>query len=109
MKKTAIQPSKTATEPSGWRAERRWRAWKCEEQGWQAKTIAEALGVKGAVSQWLKKGKTGGKEALRHHPSPGRPRTRRQTQREQVPDLVEQGTEAHGFQGHVWTGHEWSP
>lgn len=105
MKKTSAQSSRTATEPSGWREGRRWRAWELYEQGWQAKKIAEALGVsQGAVSQWLKKGKAGGKEALRHHPSPGRPRKLSQNQLEQVPELLEQGAEAHGFRGNVWTG-----
>jgi transcriptional regulator with XRE-family HTH domain len=35
--------------------------------GWKQKDIAEALGVtKGAVSQWLKRAREGGIDALRH-------------------------------------------
>ena len=42
------------------------------EQGWKQTAIADALGVtRGAVSQWIKRGTTGGRDALRHHPPPG--------------------------------------
>ena len=64
------------------------RAWELHEQGWKQKDIAAALGVsEGAVSQWFKKAKTQGVEALRHQPAPGatpklamRARTRRRSQ-----------------------------
>ncbi len=58
-----------APRKADWREERRMQAWKLKEQGWQQKEIAEALGVsEGAVSQWLKRGREGGLEALRAHP-----------------------------------------
>src|SRR6266852_1881945 len=47
-----------APKKADWRAERRKRAWKLKEEGWQQKDIAIALGVsEGAVSQWLKRGR----------------------------------------------------
>jgi transposase len=55
-----------------WREERRKRAWKLKEQGWQHKDIAEALGVsEGAVSHWMKRGREGGVEALKARPPEG--------------------------------------
>ena len=48
-----------------WREERRKRAWDLKQHGWKQQTIAQALGVsEGAVSQWLKRGRDGGREAL---------------------------------------------
>ena len=48
------------------------RAWELHEQGWKQKDIAAALGVsEGAVSQWFKKAKAQGVQALRHQPPPG--------------------------------------
>ena len=48
-----------------WREERRKQAWKLKEQGWPQQDIAVALGVsEGAVSQWMKRGREGGVEAL---------------------------------------------
>src|SRR5581483_10818683 len=58
--------------PRDWREGRRLRALELHEQGWTGKAIAAALGVsKSAVSQWLKRGREGGPEALRAQP-PGR-------------------------------------
>lgn len=43
---------------TSWKAGRRKRAWTLCQAGWAQKDIAEALGVtKGAISQWLKRGR----------------------------------------------------
>jgi transposase len=99
--------SKKSTSPKDWREERRTRAFSLHKQGWKQKDIATALGVsEGAVSQWLKKVKTQGVEALRHQPTPGAPCKLSQEQRKQLPTLLNQGAEAFGFRGQVWTT-EW--
>ena len=93
-----------APKKADWREERRKRAWELKEQGWQQKEIAEALGVsKGAVSQWMKRGRAGGVEALKAHPPKGvSPRLTTQ-QKAQIPALLAKGAEAYGFRGDVWT------
>ena len=59
-------------QPTDWREGRRLRAWALYEQGWPQKQIAAALGVsKGAVSQWVARGKAGGVDALRNQPRSG--------------------------------------
>src|SRR5579884_648659 len=94
----------TTSLPKDWREGRRLRAWELYEQGWPQRKIAEALGVtEGAVSQWISRGKTHGKEALRHHPSPGAPPKLRPEQRAQLPALLAKGAEAYGFRGQGWT------
>jgi transposase len=87
-----------------WQEGRRLRALELFEAGWQASRIAEALGVtRGAVSQWLARARTGGREALRHRPPPGaRPKLTTE-QQAQVPNLLAKGAEAFGFVGDVWT------
>ena len=92
-------------EATDWREGRRLRAFELKQQGWSQQQIAEALGVsKGAVSQWMKRARDGGGvEALKRRPAPGaRPRLSEE-QRAKVPELLEQGAEAHGFRGDVWT------
>lgn len=91
-------------QPQNWREARRLRAWELAQKGWKQKDIAEALGVtEGAVSQWLKKAKSEGVEALRHRKGGGpKPRLSRE-QIEQLPPLLNQGAEAYGFRGDVWT------
>ena len=80
------------------------RAWELHEQGWKQKDIAAALGVsEGAVSQWFKKAKAQGVEALRHQPPPGRQAQLSPEQMAQLPILLAQGAEAFGFRGQVWT------
>ena len=87
-----------------WREGRRLRAWELSEQGWKQRDIARALGVTaGAVSQWLKRGREGGVEALRHRPSPGAPPRLSREQLERLPELLERGAPAYGFRGEVWT------
>ncbi|MDP8940363.1 MAG: helix-turn-helix domain-containing protein, partial [Actinomycetota bacterium] len=55
--------SKEATD---WREGRRLRAFELKQEGWSQQRIVEALGVsKGAVSQWMKRARQGGVQALR--------------------------------------------
>jgi len=87
-----------------WKEGRRRRAWELWQQGWKQKDIAAALGVsKGAVSQWLKRAREEGVEALRRHPAPGPQRKLNTEQLDQLPSLLAQGAEAFGFRGEVWT------
>src|SRR5260370_929698 len=96
--------SKKSTCPKDWREGRRMRAWELHEQGWKQKDIAAALGVsEGAVSQWFKKAKAQGAEALRHQPAPGATPKLSPEQRAQLPALLGKGAEAFGFRGQVWT------
>jgi transposase len=94
-----------APRKADWREERRKRAWALKQQGWLQKDIAAALGVSaGAVSQWLKRAReAGGVEGLARRPPPGMTPRLSQEQRAQIPPLLAQGAEAHGFRGDVWT------
>ena len=95
---------KKSTSTKNWREERRMQAWKLHEQGWKQKDIAKALGVtEGAVSQWFKKARRQGVEALKHQPPPGATPKLSAEQRAQLPGLLRQGAEAFGFRGQVWT------
>jgi transposase len=72
--------------------------------GWSQKKIAAALGVtEGAVSQWIKMGREQGEGGLRGKIAAGPQPRLSQEQLEQLPGLLEQGAEAHGFHGAVWT------
>jgi transposase len=93
-----------APKKADWREERRKRAWKLKEAGWRQKDIAAALGVsEGAVSQWLKRGRAGGLEALKAHPPEGVPSRLSAEQKAQIPALLAKGAEAYDFRGEVWT------
>jgi transposase len=96
--------STTDAPPWDWREGRRLRALELYEQGWKAIRIADALGVtRGAVSQWLARARTGGREALRHQTPPGaRPRLTAE-QRALLPRLLAKGAESYDFLGNVWT------
>jgi transposase len=90
--------------PRDWREGRRLRALELHEQGWSGQAIAAALGVTGgAISQWLKRARTGGREALRSHPPPGPTPKLTDVQRAALPRVLASGAEAHGFVGDVWT------
>jgi transposase len=83
---------------------RRLRAWELKEQGWTQRDIARALGVTdGAVSQWMRRGRDGGREGLRRRKAPGGKRKLTLDQLAQIPELVARGAEAFGFEGNVWT------
>jgi transposase len=58
--------------PTDWKEARRLQAWHLKQQGWAHRRIAEDLGVsEGAVSQWMRRARDKGPDALRHHPPPG--------------------------------------
>lgn len=91
-------------EPLDWREGRRQRAWELHQQGWKQKAIAAALGVtQGAVSQWVKRGREGGTEALRRRPAPGSAPRLTEEQRTQLVEALAKGASAFGFIGDVWT------
>src|SRR2546421_3991393 len=93
-----------APRKADWREERRKRAWKLKEQGWQQKDIAVVLGVsEGAVSHWMKRGREGGVEALKAHPPKGVKPKLTVEQKAQIPELLAKGAESYGFRGDVWT------
>jgi transposase len=58
---------------------------------------------KGAVSQWLKRGREEGVEALKAHPPKGVAPRLSAEQKAQIPDLLAKGAPAYGFRGDVWT------
>ena len=90
--------------PHNWKEARRLQAWHLKQQGWSQRQIATAMGVsEGAVSQWMKRGREGGSEALRHRPPPGARCRLTDEQLARLPELLHQGPEAYGFRGHVWT------
>src|SRR5215218_5850371 len=93
-----------SSQASDWREGRRLRAFELKERGWKQTQIAEALGVtEGAVSQWMKRAREEGAEALRHKPPPEAPSRLSDEQRARLPELLAQGAQAHGFRGEVWT------
>ena len=96
---------KTKTEqPNDWREARRWRAWELYQKGWKQAAIAEALGVtRGAVSQWITKAKTDGREALRSRKGGGPKPRLSANQLNQLGRLLAKGAEHFGFRGDVWT------
>src|SRR5688572_22434228 len=90
--------------PKDWKEARRLQGWHLMQQGWAQRQIATALGVsEGAVSQWMKRGREGGPEALRHRPRPGAPRRLTADQLARLPTLLQQSPEAYGFRGALWT------
>jgi transposase len=94
----------SSREATDWREGRRLRAWELKQEGWKQQDIARALGVsKGAVSQWIKRAKQEGVEALKHKPPPGAEARLSEGQRAKLPELMAQGAPAHGFRGEVWT------
>jgi transposase len=99
-----LMDNSLSKEATDWREGRRLRAFELKQQGWSQQRIAEALGVsKGAVSQWMKRARHGGVQALKRQPAPGAPPRLSEEQRARVPELLERGAEAHGFRGEVWT------
>jgi len=92
------------TTPQNWKEARRLQAWHLTQQGWPQCQIAAALGVSAAaVSQWVKRGRDGGPQALRHRPGAGAPRRLTAEQLARLPDLLHRGPGAYGFRGQVWT------
>jgi transposase len=90
--------------PPNWKEARRRQAWHLKQQGWPQRQIAEALGVsEGAVSQWMKRAREAGPDALRHRPPPGAPRRLSAAQLTRLPELLHRGPTAYGFRGGLWT------
>jgi transposase len=93
--------------PHGTQQAREWRrqrAWQLKQRGWKQKDIAIALGVTdGAVSQWCKRAREGGVQALRHRPPSG-PRCRLSAQQKhELLEILTRGAEAWQFRGDLWT------
>jgi transposase len=90
--------------PISWSEGRRLRSWELHQMGWTQSKIAEALGVtQAAVSQWLKRAKLGGVQALHDHPAPGPHPLLSPAQLARLQDLLAQGAETFGFLGAIWT------
>src|SRR5215468_5969188 len=86
------------------REARRMRAYELRQAGWKQKEIALALGVtKGAVSQWMKRAREGGREALRRHPAPGAVRRLSQAQMQHLAEFLGRGATAYGYPDNMWT------
>lgn len=103
VKGRAISLSSVA---SDWLEGRRLRAWELHQEGWSQKKIAEALGVtQGAVSQWFRRVREGGGEASALYRRPNKGATPKLTpgQLAQLPSLLSQGAQAHGWWEDVWT------
>ena len=96
--------NRVASPQQQWNEGRRLRAWALHQEGWTGRAIAQALGVTpDAVSQWLKRARQGGVEALAHRLPPG-PRSKLTAEQQaQVPTWLEPGAEAYGFLGDGWT------
>lgn len=93
-----------APKKADWREERRKRAWELAQQGWTQRTIADALGVsEGAISQWFKKARQGGVEALAAHPPPGSASRLSPEPLHHLPTALAVGAQTFGFRGDVWT------
>ena len=96
--------SKTKATPLDWRDGRRQRAWELKERGWKQTAIAAALGVTpGAVSQWLKRARTQGVQALRGQRAAGPTPRLTPEQQAQIPALLARSAPAWGVVGEVWT------
>jgi transposase len=90
--------------PHNWKEARRYQAWQRKPKGWPQRQIATALGAsEGAVSQWMKRAREGGADALRHRSPPGAPRRLTTEQLAQLPALLARGPEAYDFRGQLWT------
>jgi transposase len=90
--------------PHTWKEARRLQAWHLKQQGWSQRQIAVAMGVsEGAVSQWMKRAREAGPEALRRRPPLGAPRRLSPPQLTRLPELLHRGPMAYGFRGELWT------
>jgi transposase len=86
-----------------WLEGRRLLAWELYQAGWKQKAISVALGVTpGAVSQWMKRGRDGGKEALLRRKAPGATSKLSTEQLAKLPEVLARGAVAYGFHGQVW-------
>ncbi len=107
IEKAQSENSSMSSEPSSshdWRTKRRLQAWELKEKGWSQRQIAAELDVsEGAVSQWFKRAKSHGVNALM--PKSGR-RNRQAlslNQLQRLADCIEFGASAFGFDDNSWT------
>lgn len=99
-----LMEKKLSSRVTDWREGRRLRALELKRKGWKQGDIADALGVtKGAVSQWMKRAKEEGVKGLMRKPPPGAQPRLSEEQRERLPELLEGGAEAYGFERKAWT------
>ena len=99
-----MEKTLSSQQATDWREGRRLRAWELRQEGWKQRDIARALGVsKGALSQWMKRAKQEGIEALKHRTPPGAKARLSEDERAKLPELLARGAPAHGFRGEVWT------
>jgi transposase len=95
----------TTLSPKDWAEGRRFRAWQLKQEGWKQCDIATALGVsQGAVSQWMRRARQGGSEALHTVSPPGAPPRLKPWHRLALLEMLVVGAEAFGFRGAIWTG-----
>lgn len=88
---------------SDWREYRRYLAWAMVQQGMTQKAVAELLDVtQAAVSQWVKRAREGGAEALAAKPYPERARKLAEEHIDNLKRMLAEGAAAHGF-GEKWT------
>jgi transposase len=101
-----MEPRTAIDRPSDWNEGRRLRAWELKQQGWKQRDIAAALGVtEGAVSQWVKRARQGGPEALRRRKAPGGRARLGEAEKAELLAILARGAEAYDFRGDVWTTH----
>jgi transposase len=85
----------SSQQATDWREGRRLRAWELKQEGCKQQDIARALGVsKGALSQWIKRAKQEGMEALKHRPPPGAKARLSEAERAKLPELLARGAPA---------------
>lgn len=88
---------------SDWREYRRQLAWEMVQKGLSQKSVAELLDVtQAAVSQWVKRAREQGQEALKAQPYPDRAKKLANEHIEKLRRMLAEGAEAHGF-GDRWT------
>ena len=86
-----------------WKAWRRHRAYELKESGKTQQEIAEILGVtKGAVSQWMKRAREGGVEALARRKPPGARADLTPDQHRQLREMIKEGAKQAGFEDDWW-------
>ena len=101
-----IETAKVETAPAtqDWREGRRYRAYELYRQGWSQQAIAEALGIsQGRVSQIVRVGQAQGFAGLQKRRASGAPTKLTASQRQALLKLLQQGAEAFGFTGDLWT------
>lgn len=87
-----------------WKEERRFRAIELLKSGWSQQKVADAYGVtQGVVSQWSTLHKKQGEQGLVLKSPPGKSSSLTDTQKQSLCEYLDEGAEAHGFQGNFWT------